>query len=154
MSGLCHLAHRPPQKLVLKFGTDFYTNVRVANFIECLLPDLQDPWSFPSWRWSPNPSSTAVKTIGTKNVLPSMSSCQGRHMSLFFQQRNKIKTVLAPEEFCDPERRRKLYFWCITWRVVLYFGRVSADELQPKAYCTNPGLQSFLLAPPSVSTRS
>ena len=25
--------------------------------------------------------------------------------------------------------------------------------LQPKAYCTNPGLQSFLLAPPGVSTR-
>ena len=27
------------------------------------------------------------------------------------------------------------------------------DTLQPKAYCTNPGLQSFLLAPPGVSTR-
>ena len=27
------------------------------------------------------------------------------------------------------------------------------DALQPKAYCTNPGLQSFLLAPPGVSTR-
>ena len=27
------------------------------------------------------------------------------------------------------------------------------DALQPKAYCTNPGLQSFLLAPPAVSTR-
>ena len=36
-------------------------------------------------------------------------------------------------------------------------GRVPAanapDALQPKAYCTNPGLQSFLLAPPGVSTR-
>ena len=27
------------------------------------------------------------------------------------------------------------------------------DALQPKAYCTNPGLQSFLLAHPDVSTR-
>ena len=27
------------------------------------------------------------------------------------------------------------------------------DTLQPKAYCTNPGLLSFLLAPPGVSTR-
>ena len=27
------------------------------------------------------------------------------------------------------------------------------DALQPKAYCINPGLYSFLLAPPSVSTR-
>ena len=27
------------------------------------------------------------------------------------------------------------------------------DALQPKAYCTNPGLQSFLLAPPGVSIR-
>ena len=27
------------------------------------------------------------------------------------------------------------------------------DALQPKAYCTNPGLYSFLLAPPGVSTR-
>ena len=27
------------------------------------------------------------------------------------------------------------------------------DALQPKAYCRNPGLQSFLLAPPGVSTR-
>ena len=27
------------------------------------------------------------------------------------------------------------------------------DALQPKAYCTNPGLLSFLLAPPGVSTR-
>ena len=27
------------------------------------------------------------------------------------------------------------------------------DVLQPKAYCTDPGLQSFLLAPPGVSTR-
>ena len=27
------------------------------------------------------------------------------------------------------------------------------DALQPKAYCTNPGLQLFLLAPPGVSTR-
>ena len=27
------------------------------------------------------------------------------------------------------------------------------DALQPKAYCTNAGLQSFLLAPPGVSTR-
>ena len=27
------------------------------------------------------------------------------------------------------------------------------DALQPKGYCTNPGLQSFLLAPPGVSTR-
>ena len=27
------------------------------------------------------------------------------------------------------------------------------DALQPKAYCTNPGLWSFLLAPPGVSTR-
>ena len=26
------------------------------------------------------------------------------------------------------------------------------DALQPKAYCTNPGLWSFLLAPPDVST--
>ena len=27
------------------------------------------------------------------------------------------------------------------------------DALQPKAYCTNPGLQSFLHAPPGASTR-
>ena len=27
------------------------------------------------------------------------------------------------------------------------------DALHPKAYCTNPGLYSFLLAPPGVSTR-
>ena len=27
------------------------------------------------------------------------------------------------------------------------------DALKPKAYCTNPGLSSFLLAPPGVSTR-
>ena len=27
------------------------------------------------------------------------------------------------------------------------------DALQPKAYCTNPGLQSFLLAPSDVCTR-
>ena len=27
------------------------------------------------------------------------------------------------------------------------------DALQPNAYCTNPGLQSFLFAPPGVSTR-
>ena len=27
------------------------------------------------------------------------------------------------------------------------------DALHPKAYCTNPGLQSFLLASPGVSTR-
>ena len=27
------------------------------------------------------------------------------------------------------------------------------DALQPKAYCTNPGVLSFLLAPPGVSTR-
>ena len=27
------------------------------------------------------------------------------------------------------------------------------DATQPKAYCTNPGLQSVLLAPPGVSTR-
>ena len=30
---------------------------------------------------------------------------------------------------------------------------VPPDALQPKAYCTNPGLQSFLVAPPGVSTR-
>ena len=30
---------------------------------------------------------------------------------------------------------------------------VTPDILQPKAYCTNPGLYSFLLAPPGVSTR-
>ena len=29
---------------------------------------------------------------------------------------------------------------------------MAPDALQPKAYCTNPGLQSFLLAPPGVST--
>ena len=29
---------------------------------------------------------------------------------------------------------------------------VPPDALQPKAYCTNPGLQQFLLAPPGVST--
>ena len=43
-------------------------------------------------------------------------------------------------------------------RFVLYRGRVPAanapDALQPKAYCTNPGLRSFLLAPPGVSTRN
>ena len=27
------------------------------------------------------------------------------------------------------------------------------DALQPKTYCSDPGLQSFLLAPPGVSTR-
>ena len=27
------------------------------------------------------------------------------------------------------------------------------DALQPKAYCTNPALYSFLLAPPGVSNR-
>ena len=27
------------------------------------------------------------------------------------------------------------------------------DALQPKAYCINPGISSFLLAPPGVSTR-
>ena len=27
----------------------------------------------------------------------------------------------------------------------------AANALQPKAYCTNPGLYSFLLAPPGVS---
>ena len=42
--------------------------------------------------------------------------------------------------------------------IVLYFIVVGSrrlippDALQPKAYCTNPGLQSFLLAPPGVST--
>ena len=30
---------------------------------------------------------------------------------------------------------------------------MSPDALQPKAYCTNPGLLSFLLALPGVSTR-
>ena len=40
----------------------------------------------------------------------------------------------------------------------LSFNRVLAanaplDALKPKAYCTNPGLSSFLLAPPGVSTR-
>ena len=30
---------------------------------------------------------------------------------------------------------------------------VPPDALQPKAYCTNPGLQSFLLAPSGVFTR-
>ena len=28
---------------------------------------------------------------------------------------------------------------------------MTPDALQPKAYCTNPGLQSFLLTPPGVS---
>ena len=30
---------------------------------------------------------------------------------------------------------------------------MSPNVLQPKAYCTSPGLWSFLLAPPGVSTR-
>ena len=40
--------------------------------------------------------------------------------------------------------------YCIvvgSWRIM------PPDALQPKAYCTNPGLQSFLLATPGVSTR-
>ena len=48
---------------------------------------------------------------------------------------------------------------CHGTRIVLYCIVVGSrrlvppDALQPKAYCTNPGLQSFLLAPPGVSTR-
>ena len=30
---------------------------------------------------------------------------------------------------------------------------IPPDALQPKAYCTNPGVQSFLIAPPGVSNR-
>ena len=38
--------------------------------------------------------------------------------------------------------------------IVVGFQRLMPpDALQPKAYFTNPGLQSFLLAPPGVSTR-
>ena len=40
--------------------------------------------------------------------------------------------------------------YCIvvrSWRLM------PPDALQPKAYCTNPGLQSFLLELPGVSTR-
>ena len=44
----------------------------------------------------------------------------------------------------------KRILYCI---VVGYLGLMPSDALQPKAYCTNPGLQSFLLAPPGVSTR-
>ena len=40
--------------------------------------------------------------------------------------------------------------YCI---VVGYWRLMPPDALQPKTYCTNPGLQSFLLAPPGVSTR-
>jgi len=32
-------------------------------------------------------------------------------MCLTFYQRKEINRVLAPEEFCDPERRGKLYFF-------------------------------------------
>ena len=43
-----------------------------------------------------------------------------------------------------------LYFYYI---VVGSRRLMPPDALQPKAYYTNPGLQSFLLAPPGISTR-
>ena len=48
------------------------------------------------------------------------------------------------------KRRKKKILYCI---VVGCRRLMPPDAPQPKAYCTNPGLQSFLLAPPGVSTR-
>ena len=51
------------------------------------------------------------------------------------------------------------FVWSQISNIVLYCIVVGSrrivppDALQSKAYCTNPGLQSFLLAPPGVSTR-
>ena len=42
----------------------------------------------------------------------------------------------------------------VLYCIVVGFRRLMPpDALQPKAYCTNPGLWSLLLAPPGVSTR-
>ena len=64
-------------------------------------------------------------------------------------------------EYCDslnwekffghiPRRRLLHVSYCI---VVGSRWLMPLDALQPKAYCTDPGLQLFLLAPPGVSTR-
>ena len=47
------------------------------------------------------------------------------------------------------------YFFCMITLCYVVGSRrlMPPDAVQPKAYCTNPGLQSFLLAPPGVSTR-
>ena len=44
----------------------------------------------------------------------------------------------------------RLLLYCI---VVGSRRLMPSDALHPKAYCTKPGLQSFLVAPPGVSTR-
>ena len=42
---------------------------------------------------------------------------------------------------------------CVCTHVVGSWLLMPPDALQPKAYCTNPSLYSFLLAPSGVSTR-
>ena len=54
---------------------------------------------------------------------------------------------------------QNMTMFCVLRTDLLYYVMVGSrrlmppDALQPKAYCTNPGLQSFLLARPGVSTR-
>jgi len=91
--------------LELVVGTD----IRIANFLEPLRSDPQDLWSC---LWPLSQSSIEVKMIGATHVLPSRSSCnvKTRHLILCFHQRKEIYLPLAPEEFCEIERRGKLYF--------------------------------------------
>jgi hypothetical protein len=100
--------HTKQQKKVkTTFGTGGYTDIRVANFLESYRSDSQ---GLEPCRWPLNPFSTEVKTTGATYVLYSMSSyhVKSGHLSLPFHQRKEINRVLAPEEFCDLERRGKL----------------------------------------------
>ena len=48
-----------------------------------------------------------------------------------------------------------IVLYCIVLYCIVVGSRrlMPPDTLQPKVYCTNPGLSSFLPAPPGVSTR-
>ena len=54
---------------------------------------------------------------------------------------------------CKIDMFRSQYVMCFYFIVVGSRRLMPPDALQSKAYCTNPGLYSFLLAPPGVSTR-
>ena len=60
----------------------------------------------------------------------------------------ELRVILGLTKDGKHKLTNKLY--CI---VLAYRRLMPPEALQPKASCTNPGLQSFLLAPSGVSTR-
>ena len=58
--------------------------------------------------------------------------------------------IRLQNKYCLLNYVKQFLLYCIVARS---WWLMPPDALQPNAYCTNPGLQSFLLAPPGVSTR-